>query len=143
MKGYIMGRSKLSAYEDHISDKQIARAKRKTIREPIEGVCLGVYEFDGKVEHIIKNLTEIRNKALKLGYTDVYIDVVSDKYYEGSYDFKVIGERLECDADVKTRLAMRLMSREETKEHIASQKSKELAVIEQLAKKHNLTVVKQ
>lgn len=87
-------RTKISEYEDRITDAQIARAKRQVVREKIRTASIDPYDFEG--------------------YQVVYIDY-EPGWGDESASFTLVGEREETDSDVRTRLATRLQSREAKK----------------------------
>jgi len=126
---------KFKEYETRVTDAQIARAKRKIITENIAGVSFNLYDFEGCVDNVIEKLQDLRHQSFLKGYQDVFLFT---NYDCGDVTVSVMGEREETDADVRHRLAGKLMAREEKQKQDKEHNEQELQVLKRLANKHDV-----
>ena len=134
-------KTKIAEYEGTITDAQVARAERQTIREIVPNLNIDLDMLEGQLENVIITLQEALYECITRGYTNVVASLEGAVWDHGPTSVNLYGERVETDADVRRRLATRKIRLEENKKYKKEQAQYERNILEKLANKFNKTII--
>lgn len=96
-------------------------------------VELSVFNFNGRVDDVIKMLENYRNEYTADGYFDIYIS--ADHYYD-TVSIELRGERYETDGEYEKRMKAEKVLVQKAKDAKKQQEADERKMYERLKKKY-------
>ncbi len=112
----------------------MAKKVYKEITEKIRDVYFENEMFEGDIQTIIDNLSDIKKEAVALGYSDIKIEEECIDYYDKSWF--LTGTRNETDKERNKRLKKAQKEKEKKAEAKRVKDEKDLAEYERLKKKY-------